>query len=62
MSHAMGLETIAEYVENKAIKTQLTSLGIDYGQGFGIGKPRLLADQLTSSSMGIRRIREAKRG
>ena len=62
MSHAMGLETIAEYVENKAIKTQLTSLGVDYGQGFGIGKPRLLADQLASSFTGIRRIGEAKRG
>jgi diguanylate cyclase (GGDEF)-like protein len=62
MSHAMGLETIAEYVENKAIKTQLTSLGVDYGQGFGIGKPRLLADQLASSFTGIQRIREAKRG
>jgi Amt family ammonium transporter len=62
MSHAMGLETIAEYVENKAIKTQLTSLGVDYGQGFGIGKPRLLADQLASSFTGIQRIRKAKRG
>ena len=61
MSHAMGLETIAEYVENKAIKTQLTSLGVDYGQGFGIGKPRLLTDQLASSSTGIQRIGDAKR-
>jgi Amt family ammonium transporter len=62
MSHAMGLKTIAEYVENKAIKTQLTGLGVDYGQGFGIEKPRLLADQLASRSTGIKRIREAKRG
>ena len=46
MSHAMGLKTIAEYVENTAIKTQLSSLGVDYGQGFGIAKPRPLADQL----------------
>lgn len=59
MSHAMGLKTIAEYVENRAIKTQLSSLGVDYGQGFGIAKPRPLADQLASSSTGIKRIREA---
>lgn len=62
MSHAMGLKTIAEYVENKAIETQVTSLGVDYGQGFGIERPRLLADQLRSSSTGIKRIRQAKRG
>lgn len=49
MSHAMGLETIAEYVENKAVKTQLAGLGVDYGQGFGIRKPRPLADQLAST-------------
>ena len=62
MSHAMGLKTIAEYVENKAIKTQLTSLGVDYGQGFGIAKPRLLAEQLASIPTRIRRARKAKRG
>ena len=61
MSHAMGLETIAEYVENRAIKTQLGSLGVDYGQGFGIEKPKPLADLLASSSAGIKRLREAKR-
>ena len=62
MSHAMGLKTIAEYVENRAIETQLSSLGIDYGQGFGIEKPRPLADRLASNSKGIKRIRRAKRG
>ena len=62
MSHAMGLKTIAEYVENRAIKTQLSSLGVDYGQGFGIAKPRPLADELASSSTGIKRICEAKGG
>jgi len=60
MSHAMGLKTIAEYVENRAIKTQLASLGVDYGQGFGIEKPKPLADLLSSSSADIKRIREAK--
>ena len=60
MSHAMGLKTIAEYVENTAIKTQLSSLGVDYGQGFGIARPRPLADQLASGSTGVRRIREVK--
>ncbi len=39
MGHVMGLKTIAEYVENDAIRAQLVRLGVDYGQGFGIHKP-----------------------
>jgi len=35
----MGLETIAEFVENDVIKDKLTGLGIHYGQGYGIGRP-----------------------
>lgn len=35
----MGLKTIAEFVENDAILLELTHMGIDYGQGYGIGKP-----------------------
>ena len=62
LSHAMGLKTIAEYVENRAIETQLTSLGVDYGQGFGIAKPMPLADQLAALSMRVKSIRKAKRG
>ncbi len=60
MSHAMGLKTIAEYVENRAIKTQLRSLGVDYGQGFWIAKPRPLTDELASLSMKVKPIREAR--
>ncbi|SJM94557.1 Diguanylate cyclase (fragment) [Crenothrix polyspora] len=35
----MGLKTIAEFVENDDIFQELVRLGIDYGQGYGIGKP-----------------------
>ncbi len=35
----MGLKTIAEFVENDEILQELVHLGIDYGQGYGIGKP-----------------------
>ena len=41
VGQAMDLETIAEYVENDDIKKKLASIGVDYGQGFGIGKPTL---------------------
>jgi len=48
MSHAMGLQTIAEYVETPAIKQHLRGIGIDYGQGDAIAKPILFSDALAS--------------
>jgi EAL domain-containing protein (putative c-di-GMP-specific phosphodiesterase class I) len=35
----MGLKTVAEFVENERIAGYLAELGVDYGQGFGLGKP-----------------------
>jgi diguanylate cyclase (GGDEF)-like protein/PAS domain S-box-containing protein len=35
----MGKKTIAEFVENDKIKTQLQLMGVDYAQGYGIDKP-----------------------
>ncbi|MCF6252988.1 MAG: EAL domain-containing protein [Methylococcaceae bacterium] len=35
----MGLKTIAEFVENDEIFKELKNMGVDYGQGYGIGKP-----------------------
>ena len=46
VGHAMGLETVAEYVENEAIAEDLKTLGIDFGQGFGLGKPVPMAGYL----------------
>ena len=39
VAQAMGLKTIAEYVENEDIIDVVTELGINYGQGYGIDKP-----------------------
>lgn len=38
----MGLETIAEFVENQAIMDRLAEIGIDYVQGYHIGRPEPL--------------------
>ncbi len=38
----MRIKTVAEYVENDAILDQLKLIGIDYGQGHGIERPRPL--------------------
>jgi EAL domain-containing protein (putative c-di-GMP-specific phosphodiesterase class I) len=42
----MGMETVAEYVETDALRTRMASLGVDFGQGFAIGRPVPLADVL----------------
>ena len=36
---ARGIETIAEFVEDAETRAVLTSLGVDYAQGFGIAGP-----------------------
>ena len=35
----MGLQTIAEFVENEAILEKIRTLGVNYAQGYGISKP-----------------------
>ncbi|MGK0525899.1 MAG: diguanylate cyclase (GGDEF)-like protein [Pseudomonadales bacterium] len=42
IGHAAGLKTIAEFVENDAVKARVTELGLDYAQGFGVAKPKPL--------------------
>lgn len=44
IGHFMGKRTIAEYVENAQILECLREIGVDYAQGYGIEKPRLLED------------------
>jgi diguanylate cyclase (GGDEF)-like protein len=44
LAHSMSLTTVAEYVETEEILTRITSLGVDYGQGFSIGKPLPLSE------------------
>ncbi|HXN11139.1 MAG TPA: EAL domain-containing protein, partial [Steroidobacteraceae bacterium] len=46
LAHAMSLTTVAEYIETEEIRTRITALGVDYGQGFAIAKPVPLIDLL----------------
>lgn len=39
VSHALNKKTIAEFVENENVMRILTEMGIDYGQGYYLGKP-----------------------
>jgi diguanylate cyclase (GGDEF)-like protein len=40
LAHGMNIGTVAEYVETPELRTRLATLGVDYGQGFAIGKPQ----------------------
>jgi diguanylate cyclase (GGDEF)-like protein/PAS domain S-box-containing protein len=42
ISNEMGIETIAEFVEDTAVIDWLTTIGVDYAQGYGIEKPKRL--------------------
>ncbi|MBN4079412.1 EAL domain-containing protein, partial [Beggiatoa alba] len=48
IGHFMGKKVIAEFVENDEILAILKELGVDYAQGYGIEKPRILKDLLSS--------------
>lgn len=39
IGQVMGMQTIAEFVENDEIKMKLKALGVNYGQGYGLGEP-----------------------
>lgn len=51
VGHAMGIQTIAEYAENEEIIMQLKKLQVDFGQGYGLGKPELLEGILEAPTL-----------
>lgn len=44
LAAGFGMETVATQVETDAIRARVAQLGVDYGQGFFIGKPLELDD------------------
>ena len=43
ISHMMGRQTIAEYVSDPSILASLKNIGVDFAQGYWVGKPRPLS-------------------
>jgi diguanylate cyclase (GGDEF)-like protein/PAS domain S-box-containing protein len=39
IGHVMGKQTIAEFVENGEVLSELQRMGVDFAQGYGIAKP-----------------------
>ena len=50
IGQVMGMQTIAEYVENDEIKGMLREIGVNYAQGYGIGKPQPFENLLGKSN------------
>jgi diguanylate cyclase (GGDEF)-like protein/PAS domain S-box-containing protein len=44
VAKAMGMETVAEFVESTEIMVELGKMGVDFAQGYGVAKPHTLAD------------------
>ncbi len=42
IGQTLGKKTIAEYVENEAVLDKLRDMGVDFAQGYHIGKPALI--------------------
>ena len=43
MAHRLGMQTVAEYVENQDILRVISEIGVDFLQGHAIGKPEPLS-------------------
>ena len=43
VAEALGMDTVAEFVEDAESMRQLRNLGVTYAQGFGVGRPAELA-------------------
>lgn len=50
LAGAMGMETVAEYVETPEVCMRLIELQVQFGQGYAIGKPRPLTGILSPTA------------
>ena len=50
IGNVMAIRTVAEFVENMAIAERLQELGVDYLQGYALGKPRPLGEFLAGEA------------
>ncbi len=61
VGHVMGIKTVAEYVSKPEIANRLIAIGVDYGQGYALGRPEPLTD-LFSLAYRNRRVVPVMRG
>jgi len=51
IAHALGKQTVAEFVENEATFQKLIELGVDYAQGYHLGRPELIVPEIVKSKV-----------
>ncbi len=51
--HVMGKQTVAEYVENEAILTLLAEYGVDFAQGYHLGRPDQMGCRAIAAHAGV---------
>src|SRR5690606_760577 len=56
LARSMQMVTVAEYVETDPIRERIAALGVDYGQGFSIGRPVPLTDVLADLPAALDRV------
>ncbi len=58
LSHELGMQTVAEFVEDTETESMLRELGIDFAQGYGVGAPEkahIWADFLLEKKPGTKK-------
>ena len=51
LAKGLGLETVAEYVETDEIRDEVRRIGVDYAQGYALGRPEPLTEVLESVAL-----------
>jgi len=51
LAHTMGMDTVAEFVETDELRMRMTALGVDFGQGFAIGRSMPLTEVLADLAL-----------
>lgn len=44
IGHVLGVQTIAEWAESQAVVAQLKEMGVDFVQGYAVGRPAPLEE------------------
>ena len=54
VGQAMGLKTIAEFVENEATLNKLREMRVNYAQGYGVHRPEPVENLLKQNTVSLR--------
>lgn len=56
IAHALGKKTVAEFVENEESFKMLAAFGIDYAQGYYLGRPVVTMPGMSPKKDAVRKM------